>query len=337
MKRDLVVIGASAGGIEALRTLLAHLPASFRAAILVTVHLNPAAPSMLPMLLGKAGPLTAVAAHDGMRIEPGRIHVSVPNHHLHVDGENLRLDPGARENGFRPAIDRLFRSAAVAYGARVIGVVLSGMRDDGIEGLALIKRLGGVALVQDPEEAVFAAMPKSAIANVKVDRVLPTRELAAAIHAYVEQDGPKTIEGEAMATRDPAEGEKDVELRTFLCPDCGGVVHELQEEGMLRYKCRVGHKYSSDSMVEGHARAVEGALWAAVNALLERRDLSTRIATRARSQGHSGMARRYEELATEADRNAEQIRSVLLSIAPGLGIPSEEGVRGNGSSAGAGP
>lgn len=191
-KRDLVVIGASAGGVEALSQLVAGLPAELPAALLVVLHTPPTRDSRLPAILCRAGVLPAAHARDGERIRPGRIYVAPPNYHLTVDSESLRLIQGPTEKGFRPAADPLFRTAAQAYGARVVGVVLSGALDDGAAGLVAIKQRGGVTVAQDPDEALLASMPRSAIRFEHVDYVLPAAAVAALL---VRLAGSTGIEG----------------------------------------------------------------------------------------------------------------------------------------------
>src|SRR4051812_11241535 len=174
---DLIVIGASAGGVQAITEIAASLPADLPAAVFVVVHMSPVSPGILPSLIDRAGPLPAEPARDGETIRHGRIYVARPDYHLLIDGDRMRVGRGPRENGFRPAVDPLFRTAARSCGPRVIGVVLSGGLDDGTEGLLFIKRHGGVAIVQDPDEAPFPSMPNSAVENVEVDHVLQLRDI----------------------------------------------------------------------------------------------------------------------------------------------------------------
>jgi two-component system, chemotaxis family, protein-glutamate methylesterase/glutaminase len=305
-KRDVVVIGASAGGFEALRSIAHMLPPGFPAAIVVVLHLAPTKPSNLAYFLTIEGGMPAVTIEDGQALTPGVIYVAPPNLHAVIEGDILRLDPGPHENGFRPAIDRLFRSAAVSCGSRTIGVVLSGMRDDGAEGLALIKRCGGIAIVQDPKEALYPSMPEAALDNLTVDRVVTIAALPSVLQSYVAAEAsahPQHVT--------PSESETDVD-QVFVCPECGGVAREVQEANMVRYRCRVGHVYNSESFVEEHSRGVEDALWYAVNALSERKSLTRRMARRAREAGRARVAERYEQLAQEAEQRAESIRRLLL-------------------------
>src|SRR5947199_4217672 len=180
-RRDIVVIGASAGGIEALGGLVRHLPADLGAAVLVVLHLAPEHKSVLPRILSSAGPMPAKHAHNGEALVPNCIYVARPDHHLLLHESHIRVIRGPRENGHRPAIDPLFRTAAYTYGPRVIGVVLTGRLDDGTSGLQAVKECGGLAIVQDPADAEHPSMPRSALRSVKVDRTAPLGELGKAI------------------------------------------------------------------------------------------------------------------------------------------------------------
>jgi two-component system, chemotaxis family, protein-glutamate methylesterase/glutaminase len=189
-RRDIIVAGASAGGVEALRTLVGAFPPDLPAAVFVVLHMTPDSPSMIPTILERAGPLPVRVPHDPLEIQHGQIYVPAPDHHLMLEPGTVRLSRGPRQNRTRPAIDPLFRSAADAYGSRVIGVVLTGTLDDGTAGLKAIKHCGGVAVVQDPEDAMFPGMPKSAIAHVAVDHVLPLAQIGRLVRSLVGQDAP---------------------------------------------------------------------------------------------------------------------------------------------------
>jgi len=322
---DVVVVGASAGGIEALTNLVRHLPSDLPAAVFVVVHIPPTVTSVLPQILQRAGRLPAAHAADDQPIERGRLYVAPPDHHLLLRHGRVRLSRGPKENGHRPAVDTLFRSAAIAYGPRVIGVVLSGSLDDGAAGLVAIKQRGGVALVQDPDEALFPSMPRAALENVDVDAALPVSDLADRIASCVGEPPP---EGEppmdeamrvesAMAEVDSAayddEAEHPGQPSVFGCPDCGGVLWELRDGEVLRFRCRVGHAYSADSLLAEQAEQIEGALWAALRALDEERSLAERLARRAEERGTPTVRERFAERARDAAVRADLIRSVLVS------------------------
>jgi two-component system chemotaxis response regulator CheB len=188
--RDLVVIGASAGGVDTLRRVVSGLPPDLAAAICIVVHIAPTAPSALARILQRAGPLACHQACDGDPLRAGQILVAPPDHHLVIEDDHIRLTVGPRENGHRPAVDALFRSAAAERDGRVIGVVLSGNRDDGTVGLASIKSRGGATIVQDPEEALYSGMPASALANVSVDAVVSSDQIAEVISSMVNSKDP---------------------------------------------------------------------------------------------------------------------------------------------------
>ena len=184
-RHDLVVIGASAGGVQTLRRVVAGFPADLPATICIVVHIAPTSPSALAQILGRAGPLPCRAARDGEPLRLREILVAPPNHHLEVEDSHVRLTTSPAEHGHRPSVDALFRSASAAFNSRVVGVVLSGSQDDGAAGLAVIKSRGGAAVVQDPAEALYAGMPSSAIANVGVDAIVPSRLVAGTVIALV--------------------------------------------------------------------------------------------------------------------------------------------------------
>src|SRR5215213_520951 len=175
---DIMIIGMSAGGLEASIAIISHLPAEFPAALFIVSHMSPEAPSLLPGILSARGALPAVHSTDGMAIEPGRIYCATPDHHLLIDPGHIHSLRGMKENGFRPAIDATLRTAARAYGPRVVGVILTGMLDDGTAGLLAVKRRGGYAIVQDPEEALYPSMPRTALRYVAADAVLRLADIA---------------------------------------------------------------------------------------------------------------------------------------------------------------
>jgi two-component system, chemotaxis family, protein-glutamate methylesterase/glutaminase len=309
-RRDLVVIGASAGGVDALARVVAGLPADLPAAVCVVLHIAPSSPSALAHILRRAGSLRCRQADDGDRLQPGQILVAPPDRHLVIEDEHVRLTVGPREHGHRPSVDALFRSAAAARGQRVIGVVLSGNRDDGTAGLAAIKAAGGGTIVQDPKEALYAGMPESAVATVAVDAVVPCDRVAGSIAAMVSPEDPvDPPPGDASAVTPPADP------MISVCPECGGVLTEERVAGVPQWRCRVGHRYSQASFAEAQAESVEAALWTAIGALSDRATLLRRMSARFESEGQARSARAFERKASDAGEQAELVRRALSSAA----------------------
>jgi two-component system chemotaxis response regulator CheB len=324
IRRDVVVIGASAGGIEALRRLVGALPHDLPAAVCVVLHMSASSPSALSGILARAGTLPSRQARDGDRLVPGEILVAPPDHHLIVESDQVRLTVGPRENNHRPSVDALFRSAAESARGRVVGVVLSGMRDDGAAGLAVIKANGGLALVQDPEEALHPGMPQSAIANVAVDAVLPSQQLAEAI--------ADAAWGGARPPAAPAgpPGVVPGNDLTIVCPECGGVLSERTEAGVPRWACHVGHLYSPSSLNVAQGTEVERALWTAMRMLRDRAALLRRMADHARSRGQDRIEQSFLDRAVDADEHADSVMTVLqVSTPSALGDVAEPVVEEN--------
>jgi two-component system chemotaxis response regulator CheB len=256
VRRDIIAIGASAGGIQALRKLLRNLPADLPASVFVVMHIPTDHPSRLPQILARAGGLPVSHATDESPIRKGHVYVAPPNRHLVLEPHGMRVIFGPRQNRFRPAIDALFSSAASAFAARAIGVVLSGTLEDGCDGLSAIKSAGGVALVQDPAEAEFPQLPLNALRRVQVDQSLTVSEIA----AFLNSETRKPADQKEMLVT--SESEKS-QFTSVTCPDCHGPI--LEEHGSpLRFRCIVGHSYSAEAMRSAHKRAVENSLWTAM-------------------------------------------------------------------------
>jgi two-component system, chemotaxis family, protein-glutamate methylesterase/glutaminase len=306
---DLVVIGASAGGVETLRRVVSGLPEDLGAAVCVVVHIAPASPSALAHILKRAGHLDCTQAADGDALTPGKILVAPPDRHLVIEDSRARLTVGPRENGHRPAVDALFRTAATERGGRVVGVILSGNRDDGAAGLAAIKAAGGATIVQDPDDALYSGMPASAIANVTVDAVVPSDEIARTIADMVKREDPPPI--------DPVDPESLVEKEdaAISCPECGGVLAAEREAGVEQWRCQVGHRYSQESLTEAQGASVEAALWTAIRALRERGDLLERLSEQCEARGQQRSARSFRTKARNAREQADQVRAALNGAA----------------------
>ena len=322
---NIVVIGASAGGVEPLREIIRSLTAKLPAAVFVVMHLSASAPSALAQILSVNPAWKVTAATDGETIEPTRIYVAKPDLHMLVEPGRIRLTHGPRENRYRPSIDSLFRTAAWAYGPRVVGVVLTGSLDDGTVGLYVIKHEGGMAVVQDPKDALFPSMPESAIRQVPVDFILPAAQIGQKVVALVndrwtEKEPSKANE---IARDIPSpEGEKmkvEEDERwmgkpsPFTCPDCNGTLWEMEDGGLLRFRCRVGHAFSGDGVRAGYTESVEAALRAAVRPLEESAALEMRLGELALERGDKKAAARFKEVANGRQSEAQTIRSMLLS------------------------
>jgi two-component system chemotaxis response regulator CheB len=325
---DIIVVGASAGGVDALQQLVRGLPADLPAALFVVLHVPPHGPSVLPRILSRAGALPAIHPRDGELIRPGTIYVAPPDYHLLVKPDHVRLTRGPRENGHRPAADPLFRTAAVSYGPRVVGVVLSGVLDDGTAGLAVIKQAGGVAVVQDPADALYAGMPQSALENVAVDYSLPVADLPAllarlAAEPAVSERG-KGLTPSEITEADMAQPENDAvpsgqhpgTPSVFGCPECGGTLWELHDNQLLRFRCRVGHAWSADTLLAEQSDNLEAALWSALRALEEQASLAKRMMERAEKRGHEHAVAAFGEQAQDALANAAVIRELLMKQQP---------------------
>jgi two-component system chemotaxis response regulator CheB len=320
--RDVVVVGASAGGLKALQHLVAYLPPDLPAAVVVTTHLAPAVPSRLAAIVTKAGPLPAVEAADGMPMEPGQIFMAVPDRHLLVDEHGLlRLVRGPRENRVRPAVDSLFRSAARWCGPRVIGVVLSGSLDDGAAGLAAVAECGGVALVQEPQEAAFAGMPRAASAAVPTAEVLPVAQLARRITELAGRPVRSIATGptdgliwETDMIRDGSSKAVQSGRPVGLgCPECGGGMSEVTTGQALHYVCHVGHSYSPETFLAARDENIEAAAWTVVSAMQEKATVKEELAGRAARSGDEEGHRRHMADALRISRAAFLIRDQLLT------------------------
>jgi two-component system chemotaxis response regulator CheB len=320
---DIIVMGASSGGIESFMEIVSGLPRDLPAAVFVVLHVSPRGTTKFPEILNRAGPLPAAHALDREPIRPGRIYVAPPDLHLLLRNGTIRLVRGAKENNVRPAIDATFRTAARVYGPRVVGVVLSGALDDGSAGLAAIKERGGVALVQDPKDALFPDMPRNALEAVRVDYCVATREIAPLLvrlaHEPVKETQPvseeleKESKIEAMDMDTIDDEEKPGTPSVFGCPECGGVLWELQDGELLRFRCRVGHAFGAEGLLSAQSESLDVALWSAFRALEENAALCRRLAKQARQNQRKNSAKMFEERAKAVEGQAEVIRQLLLT------------------------
>jgi two-component system chemotaxis response regulator CheB len=321
-QHDIVVIGGSSGAVDALLQILPDLPLDLPAAIFVVLHVAPDSPNTLPQLFARQGNLPTESAADGVAFRRGRVYLAPPDRHLLLERKRMVLTDSARQNGFRPAVDPLFRSAAQQFGPRVIGLVLSGDLDDGTAGLIDIKLHGGVALAQDPADASFPGMPRSAVANVELDHVVPLHKIAARltelIHAPVNGKSSRGHGRKNLAARRTANGsESDPPVpgpetpRHFTCPDCGGAMWELTGDKQLRFRCHTGHVFSAESLSHFQDHELENAVWAAIRTLQESAELRRRMANRLERGALRHYAKEYLKIAQEAETQAGVLRHFL--------------------------
>jgi len=325
----LVAIGGSTGALDALRALVAPLTHDLDMAFVVVVHSSPSHKTRLPQLLSSVSSLPTQMAYDGQTIESGRMYIAPANMHLMVYDGRLRVIMGPRENSHRPSIDVLFRSAAHVAGPDAVGVIVSGSLDDGSAGLAMIKRHGGIAIVQDPEDARASDMPRNALSSTAVDYILPAAEI-----------GPQLIELDAIKSDDapgrsrwhiippdvngmPSE-EDFGQPSAFVCPECGGTLWELHGEIANHYRCRVGHAYSPETLVEDKTKVLEASLWTAVRSLQEQADFMKRVADTAR-RGHTpALVHNFEQKRRQALESRDAVRAVLQQLLDGNAKADQE-------------
>lgn len=320
----IVVVGGSAGAIEALTSIFMALPRDFELPILVTIHVPPEHPSRLPEIFSRMTSLDVAHATDGEWLRPSTIRVAPPDHHLLVRDGRLRLSRGPRENRHRPSIDALFRSAARWYASDCTGVLLSGGPGDGIFGLAKISDVGGRTIVQDPSDALFPALPERAAETIKPDLVASARDIGISL-GTIETDRDSRRASTETWTRSTEVTTMPRELGTangwkpsgYACPDCSGTLWELDDGGSVHFRCRIGHAFAADSLMEGKREELETSLWSAINVMEERAELSNRLAERARMRGYTETADRYQQTSDEMNKQAQDIRTLLASE-PGL-------------------
>ena len=323
--RDIVVIGGSAGSIEALTQLVGALPGELDAALFVVIHSFPVGDSMLPSILNRETRLRTVVAGDGDPIECDRIYVPPRDTHLLVHRGHIKLSSGPKESGNRPAIDPLFRSAARSYGERVTGVILSGTLDDGSKGLRVVRRHGGNAIVQEPTEALFPQMPNNAIEAAQPQHVAPVAEIARLIASHTGRGKHEGEVREAMGhSGSPPGGQYPVGSGDapgtptgIACPDCHGVLWASSgDDDGPEFGCRIGHGYSAEALLEAHGESVESALWAGIRALEEQASLAKHMAGKAERRGDRLTAQRLVVRGSTADEHAGLIRAMLLKSTP---------------------
>ena len=300
-QRDIVVIGASAGGVDALKETVGGLRPDIRASFFIVLHFPPFKESHLPEILSRAGPLPAIHANDGDSIQPGHIYVAPPDRHLLVGDGRIELWRGPKENHTRPAINPLFKSAAETYGPRVIGVILTGLLDDGTAGLIEITRKGGIGVIQDPDEAMCSSMPISALKRDHVEYSVKLSEMVKLLNKLIRDSESRQIAGGSM---DPGDRYAPTDL---TCPECRGPLSERQDGALTELRCRVGHIYSLESAIATHIETQERTLWSAVVALEEGAELFRKTA----AQSEGSQAGRLINQAESRQANAKLIREML--------------------------
>lgn len=324
-KRNIVVIGASAGGFEAIHALTAALPRGLDAAVLIVWHISPDVHGVMPQVLNRLQVLPAAHGVDNEPLQTGRIYVAPPDHHMLVEEGRIRITRGPKENRFRPAVDPLFRSAARAYGTRVIGIILSGALDDGTAGLWAIKQYGGIAMAQDPAEAIVSSMPRSAIDTVRVDHVLPIAAMAATLTKLVAEPAsrPKPhlppdanrVQQEIKIAMTNPDSSLDVFengiLSPYTCPECHGVLAALVEGDRVRFRCHTGHAFSADSLLASISENIEDNLWGAVRSIQESVVLLNHMGDHFAEANEPKVAALYFKKAQEASARAEALRRIV--------------------------
>jgi len=307
-----VVVGASLGGVQALVNLIGQFPADLPAPVLVVLHTSAEGPGLLPEILRRAGKLPAAHAVNGQTLAAANIYVAPPDYHLLVEDHRLRLTRDPKVNRSRPAVDVLFESAAETFGARIIGVLLTGSLSDGAVGLERIKQRGGVTIVQDPNEAYCAEMPLNALRKVAIDFVLPLAKISSLVNRLTR---------ESLASWPPSRNGVEAQMKLkkakqgmgLTCPACHGPIEEQKKGAVPRYFCRVGHSFSTESLLAAHNEAVERSLWAAVQMLEERAELLRRLASRS-AAGSEFTLGNLEKKASECEMHAATIRDVFEKL-----------------------
>lgn len=324
-QRDIIAIGGSAGGFRALRTILENLPPDLPAAILTTLHLNPDASESILRRTASTSPFRVAFAREGERIARGQVYVAPPDHHLIVDGERLLVRRGPMENGSRPAIDPLFRSAACHLRGRAVGVLLTGYLDDGVSGLIALRRCGGLIVVQDPDDAEVPDMPRNALERAEPHHVVPLSGMAPLLRRVIGGPAgsmappPPELELEVRISRQQEIGIELVEQvgtpSPFSCPECHGNLHEIRQADRVRYRCHTGHAYSLESLAAAQSQELERALSSALRALEERVHLLQRMSRDADTAGHNRIAEQFERRVKEYEGQAALIRNILVGRA----------------------
>ncbi len=326
MFKQVVVIGASAGGVEALRDIVSALPSDLDVPVFVVLHIPPYTSSSLPQILSRFGPLEAVHPEDETKFQAGTIYVAPPDHHMLVTEDSVLIKRGPKENRFRPSIDALFRSAAYVFGARTIGVVLSGVLEDGTSGLWSIKRLGGTSVVQDPDQARFESMPRSAMDYVKIDYKLPSSEIGSLLARLTKKAVPPAEVGNKevlqrmelemqIATANNAFQRgimKAGELTPFTCPECHGALVRIVEGKMSRFRCHTGHAYSDSALLEAVMESTGEMVWQVIRSYEEGVMLLNHMADHLHAAGDHERSDIFREKANDLEERSKLFHAAVL-------------------------
>jgi two-component system chemotaxis response regulator CheB len=328
--KHIVVVGASAGGINALQDLVAGLPKDFPGSVFIVLHIPPYSETQLPAVLTKAGPLKAVLARDGASIERGTIYVAPNDHHLLLERDKIVVVKGPKENRFRPSIDALFRSAAYVYGPAVVGVVLSGTLQDGASGIYTIKRQGGIAIVQDPQDAIHSSLPENVLEFVEADYISKAADIGPLLRVLAENGQQskkselspgeiKRLESEVVIAKNENAFEMGIinmgELTPFTCPECHGTLVRLAEGNILRFRCHTGHAYTASALLEDISESVEEMLWQCVRVMEEKAMLEKNIAGHLQEINHDD-ASMFKMKADESAERANMIHDFIFRTTP---------------------
>lgn len=324
-KQRIIVIGASAGGFEAFKKIVSGLPPDFNASIFIVWHMSPDIRGILPRVLNKENSIETAHALNNEEIKPNRIYVAPPDHHMLIEHGKVLITHGPKENRFRPAVDPLFRSAAYAYGNRVIGIILTGALDDGTAGLWAVKHYGGIAIVQDPHDAEVSSMPENALREVQVDYCVPVAELSQLLVRLSKESLPENVpvmkDEQTKKEIEIAADENALKLgilkygklSPFTCPECHGVLTRLQNGGIIRYRCHTGHAYSIDTLMASITEKVEDSLYNAIRAMDESIMLLNHMGDHYAEANQPQLASLYFKKAKEAQERSKLVRQAALS------------------------
>ena len=321
----IIIMGASAGGLDAIKTIIKNLPAGFSTPLFIVWHMSPDIYGILPQVLNRLNNIYAAHAYDNETIQPNRIYIAKPDHHLIIEDGRMRVTRGPKENRFRPAIDPLFRSAAYAHGSRVIAVILSGALDDGTAGMFTVKRYGGIAIVQDPDDAAVPSMPKNAMKEVQVDYCVPASEIAALLAELSHQKPNENVEGmkdeQIKKEIEIAAGDNALkkgifnhgELTPYTCPECHGVLSQLKEGSLVRYRCHTGHAYSADALMASISEDIEDNLYKAIRSMDESIMLLNHVGDHLAEANQPKLAAVYFQKAKEVEDRSQLVRKAVTN------------------------